>query len=756
MAARNVLMFTVDDLRSVADWGRFAPLVVAPNIDSLMDSGTTFERTVAQVPLCNPSRSSVFTGRQPSSTGIIDNQVPWYERNDAADTLPAVLRQAGAYVAMYGKNFHDDPIPGAQQRILFDDFYYPATDTNWSQVPRDDLYHRNPFTSGRYNGPDNLRDAQTTRAAVEFLSEQAPDLTKPFYLGVGISHPHLDWVVPGEYFDLYDRAEIQAALEQSLEDGTIIPAVDEYFDVPSMTRPMSVAQSIANDMDLWVDYLHAYLASVSYGDAKIGEVLAALEADPELAANTSIVMWSDNGFHLGDQSRWQKTTPWRGAAEVPVVIVEPGGRGGLNADPVVSLVDLYPTVLDLMGIETPEGLRLDGTSLVPLVRHPNQPWFDPDAGKGAALSFVEGVVSLRAILPGFGDVRYTVYPDGSRELYDITSDPNEHVNRLDPETGEGSSVRDNRMHRQMAAILEERMEAAGVHMSENGARINGGARSEMFISDTRDTGDVFAGRNGDDTYVLYANATIVEREGGGRDSLFLMDRQLGDDYRLPGHIEIVTVLSSFTGNAADNWIASTDPRGTLRGLGGDDSLTAGMGAGGYTLDGGLGNDVLNGANGPDTLRGGSGNDVLGGGNNNDTLSGGSGNDILRGGTGNDVLWGGTGADRLAGNEGRDTFLFRSADESPASGSDTIQGFEGAGAATGDLIDLSGIDANGSAEGNQSFEFGGAGAGQVRVVNGGGVSILLANTDADAAAELRIVIEDYGTRAAAYTADDFIL
>lgn len=754
--ARNVVMLTIDDLRSVEDWGHFASLVETPNIDSLMDDGTTFERAVAQVPLCNPSRSSVFTGRQPSSTGIIDNQVPWYERNDAADTLPAVLRQAGAYVAMYGKNFHDDPIPGAQQRILFDDFYYPTTDTNWSQVPRDDVYHRTPFTSGRYDGPDNLRDAQTTRAAVDFLNNQAPDLAKPFYLAVGISHPHLDWVVPGEYFDLYDRAEIQAALEQSLEDGTIIPAVDEYFDVPSMTRPMSVADSIAADMDLWVDYLHAYLASVSYGDAKVGEVRAALEADPALARNTSIVMWSDNGFHLGDQSRWQKTTPWRAASEVPVVIVEPGGRGGLSAEPVVSLVDIYPTVLDLMGIDTPAGLRLDGTSLVPLVRHPNQPWFDPESGKGTGLTFVEGIVSLRAIVPGFGDLRYTVYPDGRQELYDISRDPDEHVNRLDPDTGEGSSVRDNRMHRQMAAILEERMEAAGVHMSTDGARLNGGARSELFISGTQDAGQVFAGRNGDDTYFLYADATIIERAGGGRDSLFLMDRQVEQNYRLPGHIEVVTVLSSLNGNASDNWIAATDPRGTLRGLGGDDTLAAGMGAAGYTLDGGIGNDVLNGRNGFDTLRGGSGNDVLGGGNNTDTLSGAGGNDILRGGTASDVLWGGTGADLLAGNEGRDTLVFRSTAESPATGSDTVRGFDGAGAAAGDLIDLSGIDANAAAAGNQSFQFGGTGAGQVRVANAGRFSVVLANTDDDAAAELRIVIEDYGVRAAAYTADDFIL
>ena len=110
------------------DWGHFAPLVVTPNIDSLAARGTTFERAITQVPICNASRASVFTGQQPSETGVLDNDVLWYERLDVADTLPAVLRQSGAYVAMYGKNFHDDPIDAGRQSILFDDFLYVPFD----------------------------------------------------------------------------------------------------------------------------------------------------------------------------------------------------------------------------------------------------------------------------------------------------------------------------------------------------------------------------------------------------------------------------------------------------------------------------------------------------------------------------------------------------------------------------------------------------------------------------------------------------
>ncbi|MFT3974569.1 MAG: sulfatase-like hydrolase/transferase [Amaricoccus sp.] len=756
MPARNVVMFTIDDMRSVADWGNFASLVVTPNIDRLMDDGITFDRAIAQVPLCNPSRSSVFTGRQPSATGILDNDIPWYDRNDPSETLPAVLRQAGVYVAMYGKNFHDDPISAANQRILFDDFYYPATDGQASQIRHDEVWHTSPFVSGHYTGVDNLRDAQTTAAAVGFLANQAGDLTQPFYLGVGISRPHLDWVVPTAYWNLYDESDIRAALLKSLADGTILPAIDEYFDVPPMNRPASVAATIAADLDLWVDYIHGYLASVSYADAKIGRVLNTLAADPDLAANTSIVLWSDNGFHLGDQSRWQKNTPWRTTTEVPLVIVEPDGVGGQHASSVVNLVDLYPTVLDLMGVDRPDGLRLDGTSLMPLARHPNASWFDPDSGKGVALSLVEGIVSLRATLPAFGDIRYSLYPDGREELYDVGRDPYEHTNRLDMDTGEGLTVRDSRIHRTMAALLDERLNTAGIHLSEHGERINGGARSEMFISSARAEGDVFAGRGGDDTYVLYARATVIEQADGGNDTLYLMNRQLERNFKLPANIEMVKVLATFTGNAADNWIAGTDPAGTLRGLGGNDTLQAGSGSGEYTLDGGLGNDALTGGNGADVLRGGDGNDVMGGGAGKDTLSGGTGNDRLLAGAGNDVLWGGRGADQLSGGEGRDTFAFRSGSESPATGSDTLDGFDAPGAGNGDRIDVSAIDANTAVAGNQSFAFGGSAGRHLRVVDQGRYTVVLANTDSDRAVELRLVIDDHGVRASAYTADDFIL
>ena len=728
-------MFTVDDLRSPADWGHFASLVETPNLDRLMDAGTSFTRAITQVPLCNPSRSSVLTGQPPSQTGILDNQVPWYDRVDPNDTLPAVLRQSGAYVAMYGKNFHDDPISAAHQSILFDDFLSPATDVRPAQVPHDDVWHTSPFRSGHYTGPDNLRDAQIAAAAVDFLTEEAPDLSKPFFLGVGIHHPHLDWVVPTAYWDLYERSDIRAALQASLADGTILPGRTELSDVPPMTGPLY--DGVNADVDAWVDYLHGYLASVSYADAKIGQVLDALAADPALAAETSIVLWSDNGVHLGDKNRWEKSTPWRATTEVPLVVVDPSGQGGQVANQVVSLTDIYPTVLDLMGIDRPERLDLAGTSLVPLVETPSRTWYDPDAGKGVALTAMYGVVSIRAEIPGEGDLRYTRYPDGTQELYDISRDPDEHVNRLDYRTGTGLTARDDRLLDAMQALLETRAAAAGIHLSDGTGALAGNAHAEMFVS-TKGTGtNVFAGAGGDDTYVLYRAATVTEAAGAGFDQIVLQNPGMEASFRLPANVEMLEVARLGTGNAAANWIYATGRSGSLAGGGGNDQLHAGNGDG-FTLDGGEGRDVLLGGNG------------------RDTLLGGGGVDTLTGGAGDDRLTGGVGADLLTGGDGRDTFVFVAADQSAPGASDAILDFQAPGAAAGDRIDLSAIDARTDLAGNQAFVLGGTTAGHLRIADLNGQTIVTGNTDADALAEFRLVIADGDRAASAYTAADFTL
>ena len=598
MPARNLLMISVDDLRPVDNWGHFSDLVRTPNLDALSAAGTTFERAVSQVPLCNPSRSSLMSGQQPSTTGILDNDTPWYERIDPAATLPAQMRDAGAYVALFGKLFHEDPIPLDIQRVVADEFLFPATDGSAAQVIRDELRHTQPFHSGRYGGsPANLRDEQTVAAAIDFLENRAGDLADPFFLGVGITRPHLEWWVPSAYYALYDPAEIRAALELSLADGSIIPGNGEYFDVPPMSRPASVHNQIAANMDLWVDYIHAYMAAVTYADAKIGQVLNALRADPALAADTAIMLWSDNGFSLGDHDRWQKFTHWREAAQTPLIIVDPDAPSGQVAPQVVSLVDIFPTAFGLMGLQPQAGLGLQGRSLMPLVNNADQTWYDPETGRGVGLTVVYGEVSVRAFIPGIGDLRYTRYPDGTEELYDLTRDPGEHVNRVNFRNGNGLTARDDQIHATMSALMDDRLADARIFIGDGSGAVVGTGQDDMLVSANRAVSNVLRGGGGDDTYVVYRPSTIVEADNGGFDTVVLRNSGMEASYQLPDNIEAIQVQKFFTGNAADNWISASGNGGRLFGQGGDDRIFAGLGA--FTVDGGAGNDLVTGNNGRD-------------------------------------------------------------------------------------------------------------------------------------------------------------
>ena len=748
-------MLSIDDMRSPDDWGHFASLVKTPNLDRLAAMGTTFERTITQVPVCNASRSSVFTGQQPSETGILDNFTPWYQRVDAADTLPAVLRQAGAYVAMFGKNFHTDPIPAGLQPVLFDEFAYTEFDGDPTRVAADGLRHTTPFRSGRYTGPaSDLRDEHAVAAALDFLENRAGDLAEPFFLSVGITKPHQDWWVPSQYFNLYNNASIRAALEASLADRTIIPGAAEFVDVPGRTNASGTQAAMAADHDLWADYIHGYLASISYADAKVGEVLDALEADPALAADTAIVMWSDNGLHLGDHDRWEKFTPWREANEVPMIIVDPDRPGGQVADQVVSLVDIFPTVLDIMGIDTPARLDLSGESLVPIVTDVDIDWYHPDSGRGVALSTVLGIISIRALVPGYGDVRYSLYPGGQEELYTLGADPNEHVNRLNYNTGKGLTARDDALHAVVRNLLEDRLADEHILISDGRTAVAGTAADELVIGATGSGSSVLRGGGGGDTYLVYKASTITEAAGGGFDSIVMQNATLEKTFVLPANVEMIEVAHVFTGNAANNWIIGTGFAGTLKGLGGNDVMRAGNG--GYAIDGGDGNDDLTGEKGKDTMLGGTGNDTIAAGVGDDSLVGGSGTDVLAGEDGIDRLRGDAGADRLTGGAGNDVFVFAAAGDSTPAAADTITDFRGAGAAAGDKVDLGAIDANGTLAGNQTFAWGGAGNGHLRAIEEGTRTVLLGNTDADATAEVRIVLDDGSVRSTAYTGADFIL
>ena len=403
----NVLFLSIDDLN---DWVGFLgghEQTHPPNLDRLAKRGLLFTRAYCDAPLCNPSRVSVMTGVRPSTSGVYQNGQPLRRALPDAVTLPQLFRREGYRVQGGGKLFH-----GAWPDPPSWDAYFPSQEINRPADPLPEVVPRNgPTSAGDWAALDledgEFSDGKVARWAVERLEE---GLEEPFFLGVGIFLPHLPWYAPEAHFDRFPT------------DGVQLPRIleDDLADVPppGRVRAKQDQHQWMLDEGKWHAAVGAYLASVSFADSQVGLVLDALEASP-FADNTIIVLWSDHGFHLGEKSHWRKKTLWEEATRVPLILLDPRQEeGGGQCDRPVSLVDLYPTLIELCGLDASEMQELEGLSFVPLLDNPEAPRQRP---------------ALTTLGPGHHAVRterwrYIRYRNGSEELYDHDSDPDEWHN----------------------------------------------------------------------------------------------------------------------------------------------------------------------------------------------------------------------------------------------------------------------------------------------------------------------------------------
>lgn len=249
------------------------------------------------------------------------------------------------------------------------------------------------------------------------------DHEKPFFLAVGFVRPHVPYTAPKEYFDLYNLNEI------------VIPEVpdNEMTDIPVMGKSIAFGTikngdhyAVVNLSDsYWKELVYGYLACVSFVDDQAGKVIEALE-NSKYADNTIVVLWSDHGQHMGEKKHWRKQALWEESTKVPLFFKIPGQKtNGLTSSRAVSLLDIYPTLVDLCNL--PETDALDGNSLVPLIHKPDLEWEKP-----VLSSWYYKNLSVRS-----ENWRYIQYRDGSEELYDHIEDPGEHRNlAADPEYAE--------------------------------------------------------------------------------------------------------------------------------------------------------------------------------------------------------------------------------------------------------------------------------------------------------------------------------
>jgi arylsulfatase A-like enzyme len=447
----NVLFIAVDDLRpELGCYG--VPVIQSPNIDALARRGTVFTRAYCQQAVCNPSRASLLTGRRPDTTRVYGNGTHIRRALRDVVTLPQHFKGHGYHTQAFGKVFHmgmDDPASWSVPltRAMTPMYVDETAEAAWrdeirrrytpeafrrraSQIDPDrgivlqlgsggGGVHRGPAWEAPDVSDDALMDGQTANQAVEALRRIR---NKRFFLAVGFFKPHLPFVAPKKYFDLYPPEKLRLA--ENPHPPEDVPKIalhnsgelrGQYTDVPK-SGPVPDAKAR--------ELIRGYYAATTYVDAMIGRVLDELDR-LGLRQKTVVVLWGDHGWQLGEHGLWGKATNFEAATRSPLIFSAPGQKHlGATTDTLAEFVDIYPTLCDLCGLPIPEGL--EGSSLAPAIDDPNRPW------KQAAFSqYPRGKAmghSLRT-----DRYRYTEWAvPGEKptaiELYDHQHDPQENVN----------------------------------------------------------------------------------------------------------------------------------------------------------------------------------------------------------------------------------------------------------------------------------------------------------------------------------------
>ena len=386
----NVLLICVDDLKPIL--GCYGDkLVKSPNIDRLAARSVQFDRAFCNQAVCSPSRNSLLTGLRPQTLGIYDLGTNFRRARPDAVTLPQLFKQHGWRTEGMGKIFHvghgntNDPASWSTPYWTANVVAYalPASKAK-SGLTREEALFSNKSAKDLPRGaayesadvPDNTYpDGALADHAIERLRAAKEKPAEPFFLAVGFVKPHLPFVAPKKYWDLYDRASFKLAEVRAAPEGAPSYAPQSGGELRQYS---GIPESGPIPDDLQRTLLHGYHAAVSYMDAQLGRVLAELDK-LGLAQNTIVVLWGDHGYSLGEGDHWCKATNFERDTRVPLVIRVPGmAHPGTPTSALVELVDLYPTLADLAGVAAPADLA--GRSLVPQLADPLAP------GRDVALS----------------------------------------------------------------------------------------------------------------------------------------------------------------------------------------------------------------------------------------------------------------------------------------------------------------------------------------------------------------------------------
>lgn len=428
---RNVLFIVADDLNTLL--GCYGDtLASTPHLDRLAARGVRFDRAYCTFPLCGPSRNSLLTGLHPNATGILANGQVFRQTIPDHPSLPELFRRRGGFVARVGKLYHYN-VPASIGTAGHDDpasweaAFNPAGVDHLREEPQ--IFSLRPGQFGATlswlasPAPDaDHTDGLVAARAERILEECAGHRSRPFFLAVGFFRPHTPYVAPRGYFDLHPVDEMPV----------VAGVAEDRADIPAAALESGYREQDGMTVEQRRQARQAYAASISFLDAQVGHVVAALDR-LGLADDTVIVFTSDHGYHMGEHGLWQKRSLFEESCRVPLVVVWPGKTpaGGVVKAPV-SHVDLYPTIAAGCGLAAPP--NLPGQDLSTILADPAQP------GRNWAITHVTRPGSKKEAFAPFSGYslrtprwRYTEWDEGhrGRELYDHEADPRELTNLAD-------------------------------------------------------------------------------------------------------------------------------------------------------------------------------------------------------------------------------------------------------------------------------------------------------------------------------------
>jgi arylsulfatase A-like enzyme len=654
IAGDNICVIWVDDMFDINVWRTaFGETIKTPNIDRILDRGAVFANTYATVPLCSPCRAELATGLSPFRTGLVDLNRVW------RDVLPPHmgwvydLRRAGFQTYTTGKvDGKYKPMPDEFRRVLFHD----------EGTARDNPSKRSDFKYYmRSNGPKvwgvnhpdddgaqdhTFYDYDVAENAIAYIRKADPG--QRHFIQMGFKHPHVPYVCPDRFYEMYDPKSITwpeiAEPEDFFGPASNAGKYERTYIANGNWIPENVGET------KWQEVVRGYFAAISHVDYHIGRVLDALKAS-EIGAQTTVVFLSDNGFNLGTHDSFHKMSQWDSAAHVPFGIWSPRMDGPVRIDTPVSLHNFTKTIFQLAGLP-PRAEWVSGQSLLPLI---DGAFGTFDLAK-SPLTTVFGTLSVRPSHPDYSHLRYFRYPDGEEHVYDLVSDPGETENIA-------SRAPIKRLRKELVdAALVLGLDIRG---HEDPAE---GVNAMMAVDGTV----VLRGTRADNHYWVYgADAEkIEENEDGGTDTLWYMGGP--DDYVLecPANVEKVRIAAVLARHETDGFAGrrpiyvvahpdspihiETSERVEVDVSGSrHDDVMIGPAYGNATLRGGDGEDVLLGVSkrGSMSFFGDAGDDYIQGGGEGDYLDGGTGDDKIFGRAGNNTLVAGYGNDKIVDGAG---------------------------------------------------------------------------------------------------------